>query len=203
MRRALVVLFLLVQATPAMADDEETLATYAVQNRKFRLGHELHASVGVLPINAFTKGVTAGGGYTIHFSDAWAWEIAQFTYSVPLDTGLKKELLENFEVQPTQIETLHYFASTSLLLKPLYGKLAWFNRSVVHAEIFLALGAGVGRYENPGAFRRAIDAGGGLRLYWGRHLSVRLDARNYTFLKGLAASNELHLALSLAFSVGG
>src|SRR5512136_2487376 len=83
-------------ASPALAAeelDEEQVATYAVQSRLFRLGGELNVAAGILPINAFNKGLTVGGSFTYHFSNAWGWEIINAAYVYKqLDTGLKTEL---------------------------------------------------------------------------------------------------------------
>src|SRR5262245_7662989 len=146
---ALLVAAAAVYPSRAHADDEDQAPTFAVQNRQFNLGHELNAAIGVLPINAFHKGITFGGGYTYHFSDLWAWEVGQFLYVRSLDTDLKKELMQNFQVQPTQIEQIEYFGGSALVLKPLYGKFAWFNKSVIHAELFVVAGGAVAKYKNP------------------------------------------------------
>jgi outer membrane beta-barrel protein len=184
-------------------DEEERTATFAVQNRQFQLGHELHVGGGVLPLNAFTKGLTVEGGYTVHLSDGFAWEVGQFIYSFDLDTGLKQELLDNFQVQPTQIETLRWIASSCLVFKPLYGKFAWRNRSVVHLEMFFALGGGVGQFDNPSVLRGGFAAGGGFRLHVSRALSFRFDARDYGFFKGFSApTNELHIGLAMSLAFG-
>jgi outer membrane beta-barrel protein len=200
-------LLALVLGLPALArgdePDEDEAAAYAVQNREFTLGHELFAAVGVLPINAYVKGLTVGGGYTYHFNDLWAWEVGQFSYVYNIDTDLKKELLQNFQVLPTQIEQIDYFFGSALEWKPLYGKFAWLNRKVAHASIFLVLGGAVGKYRNPSEFRPAFQAGGGLQLHIGRVLSLRLDARDYGFFKGYSPTNELHIALVAALSFGG
>ena len=58
MRRAvaaMVMLTVLAVASVARADDDERAATYAVQNRKHRLGFEMSANLGTLPLNAFTS----------------------------------------------------------------------------------------------------------------------------------------------------
>jgi len=184
-------------------DEEEQTATYAVQNRQFQLGHELHLGGGVLPLNAFTKGITVEGGYTVHFSDAFAWEVGQFIYSFDLNTDLKKELLDNFQVQPTQIETVRWIGSSSLVWKPLYGKFAWRNRSVVHLEMFFELGGAVGQFENPSVLRGGFTAGGGFRLHVSRALSLRFDARDYSFFKGFSMpTNELHIGLAMSLAFG-
>jgi len=42
-------------------------------------------------------------------SNSWAWEIIHGAYVYKqLDTGLKQELLENFNVQPTDISALDF-----------------------------------------------------------------------------------------------
>ena len=183
---------------------DETAPTYAVQNRRFNLKHEINLEVGVLPINAFTKGLTLGGGYTYHFNDLWAWEIAQFHYAFGLDTSLKQQLVENFQVQPTQITSLNYFGSSSLVLKPLYGKLALSNRWVLHMEVYLDLGPAIGVYTNPQLLTFGLNAGGGFRFHLSEHVSLRLDFRDYTFFKGgTQTANEMYIGLGLAFSFGG
>src|SRR5512141_3263501 len=97
-------------ALPAQAGDdidEEQVSTYAVQSRLFRLGGELDAAAGILPMNAFQKGLTVGGSFTYHFYNAWAWEVINGAWVYKqLDTGLKTELLENFQVQPTDIAAI-------------------------------------------------------------------------------------------------
>ncbi len=187
---------------PALARAEDEAPTYAIQNREFRAMHEIDLSIGILPLNAFEKGLTVGGSYTFHFTDFWGWEIADFNYSFNLDTDLKTQLLQNFSVQPTQISSLNYMISSNLVLKPLYGKFAWANHSVVHAELSALLGPAVARYINPGAFRPGLDIGIYIRLYLARNLSVRFDVREYLFANFPSIANELDLMLSLAISFG-
>src|SRR5271154_4058204 len=88
----------------ASADDADEVATYAVQKRLFRLGLELNAGVGFLPLNAFNKGFVVEGDVMYHFTTSWAWEIAQAAYVfAQTDTGLESQLENNFGVQPTQL----------------------------------------------------------------------------------------------------
>jgi len=185
----------------ARADDEPV--TYAVQNREFPIRHELTASVGVLPVNAFTKGITLGVGYTYHFTPTWSWEVAQFAYSFGIDTALKQELLSNFQVQPTQIEQLELFLSSNVVATPLYGKLALVNRWVVHLEFFLDAGPALGRYLNPTVWRGGFDAGGGFRFFVNQLFSVRVEVRDYTFFKGASPASEMYIGLAAALSFGG
>lgn len=206
-------LALLGTARAARADVDESAPIFAVQNRLFQPRHEFHLGVGVLPINAFTKGITLGAGYTYHFSELWAWEIGQFAYSFNVDTSLKQQLLEIAEVQPTQITSLAWFASTTAVFKPLYGKLALTNKWILHMEVFLCAGAAVGgfvnaRAESVSAFksenvRAGLDAGGGFRFYVSERFSVRLDVRDYTFFKSGGTYDELYIGLAGAVTFGG
>ena len=197
----------LASASSAFADDEfdeEQVATYAVQSRLFRLGGELNVAAGFLPINAFNKGLTVGGSFTYHFSNAWAWEIINGSYVYKqLDTGLKTELLENFDVQPTKIAAINLLLSSSLVVKPFYGKLAVFNRRVIHAEVSIPFGLTLGRYTNPQSYLPGPNVGVIVRVFMSPHSSLRIDVRDNILFNHWAYRNELHVSLGLAFAWGG
>ncbi len=194
-------------ASPALADDdldEEQVATYAVQSRLFRLGGELNVAAGILPMNAFDKGLTIGGAFTYHFSNALAWEIINCAYVYKqLDTGLKTELLDNFDVQPTKIAAIDLMMSSSLVLKPFYGKLAVFNRRVVHAELSIPVGITLGRYINPQSYLPGPNLGLIFRLFLSPHSSLRVDVRENILVRGWATRTELWVGLGFAFAWGG
>jgi outer membrane beta-barrel protein len=187
--------------------DSSEVATYAVQKRLFRLGLELSAGGGFLPLNAFSKGFVADGSITWHFSSGWAWEIAQGGYVIAsLDTGLKNQLLDNFGVQPTQLSTPQFLTSSNIVFTPYYGKLAGLNRTVNHIEIFFPFGLALGRYQNPAVFEQGLDIGIGLRWFLGTHTSLRFDARDYLLFQGFNdfnLTNELLVAIGLSVAFGG
>ena len=200
--------------SPAFADnelDEEQVATYAVQSRLFRLGGELDVAAGFLPINAFNKGLTIGGAFTYHFSNAWAWEVINGNYVYKqLDTGLKTELLDNFNVQPTKIAAVELMLSSSVVLKPFYGKLAVFNRRVIHAEVSIPLGFTYARYTNPQSYPYGPNLGVIFRVFMGPHTSLRIDVRDNALSshwgydpRHWSWRNELLVSLGLAFAWGG
>ena len=209
---ATVALALLGGARLARADADQEAPVYAVQNRQFVLKHELNLNLGILPINAYSKGFTVGGGYTYHFSPMWAWEIAQFNWAVPVNTSLKQDLVSNFGVEPTneRFQVVQWFASSSVVLKPLYGKFSLGNRYLVHVEAFFVLGAGAGAFINPATTRPGLDGGVGLRFFISDHWSVRLDVRDVTYLytktssvSSLASTSDMYLGLGIAVSFGG
>jgi outer membrane beta-barrel protein len=196
-------------ASPAFAGDdldEEQVATYAVQSRRFRLGGELNVAAGILPMNAFNKGLTIGGSFTYHWSQAWAWEIINAAYVYKqLDTGLKTELLENFNVQPTDIKAIDLLLSWSFAFKPFYGKLAFYNRWLIHLEFEILLGGTYARYMNPQAWLAGPNVGVIFHVYLSPHTSVRIDVRDHVLFDGWKGDshNELHVSLGFAFAWGG
>ena len=194
-------------ASPAFAGDdldEEQVATYAVQTRLFKLGGELNVAAGFLPINAFNKGLTVGGSFTYHFSTAWAWEVINGAYVYKqLDTGLKKELLENFDVQPTEIAAMDLLMSTSLVLKPFYGKLAVWNRRLIHVSVSIPVGIALARYTNPQAYLPGPLLGVDTRVFLSPHTSLRIDVRDHLLFNHWNNRHELHVSLGLAYAWGG
>ena len=194
-------------ASSAFAEDdldEEQVATYAVQTRLFRLGGELNVAAGFLPINAFNKGLTIGGAFTYHFSNAWAWEVINGAYVYKqLDTGLKKELLENFDVQPTEIAAMDMLLSTSLVLKPFYGKLAVWNRRLIHVDVSVPIGGALARYTNPMTYLPGPLLGVIVRVFLSPNTSLRIDARDHVLFNHWNRRNELHVSLGLSYAWGG
>src|SRR4051812_13483636 len=177
----LVLVSTFIAAGSAQADElENPGAVYAVQERKFRLSHELSLGVGVLPLDAFYKGLTAQVGYTYHFSDTFAWQIGRGVYSYNLDTGLRAQLVRDFGVQTTAFEEVQWMVGSDLIWSPFYGKTAFLNSSVMYTEAYFILGGSAVKVTNlagGGAlpFRPAVNVGLGMRLFRSQAVSFRLD----------------------------
>lgn len=181
---------------------EDSYAAVAIQNRKYDATAEIDAFIGILPLDAFTKGVTLGGSYTHHFNDLWAWEVAHGMYSFQFDTDLVEDL-DNLSVGPTPFEVLEWAVTTNAVLKPLYWKGALSNKILLHGEILMMLGGGLGSFTS--SRRAVVDFGVAFRFYLHELISVRLDARHHMFFEdsitdSLSLHHELWVALGLALS---
>ncbi|MCP4676367.1 MAG: outer membrane beta-barrel domain-containing protein [Deltaproteobacteria bacterium] len=182
-------------------DEEQGLRTLAVQNRQHTMTHEFSAWIGTLPLDAFTKGLAFTGAYTLHFNDLFAWEIGQFTYSYGIDTDLKADLGNLPQpAGPTPFETVRYFVTSSVLFKPVYGKMALLNRALIYGEVFFLLGGGYGWLTISN--RTVLDVGAGGRIYVGKYVSFRVDVRDYMFVTEDDVHNELWIALGICLSFG-
>ncbi len=183
---------------------DEGGSLYAVQNRKHVVAHEFDLGIGIIPLDAFYKGVTTSLGYTYHFSDLFAWEIAHGTYSFNVDTDLRTDLERTFGVRPSEFGKLRFVAGTNAVVKPLYGKFVFLNDQLVYLELFANAGPVLASYDNLGLFAGG-NAGFGARLFLSRFFSVRLDVRNYVLfdLSGIDGTRyELHLRAGISLNLG-
>lgn len=171
------------------------LTTVAVQNRRHLERHEFGVAVGVLPLDAFTKGLTVSGSYTLHFDELFAWEMIQGTYAFPINTHLWDDL-KALDVAPTAFERVEWYASSSFMFKPIYWKGAALNENLVYGEIFLTGGLGFGRLTRSN--RPLLEAGLGMRLYASERISFRLDLRDVAFFTLSDVQNELWIGLGIS-----
>jgi outer membrane beta-barrel protein len=176
-------------------------SSVVVQNRRFNPDHEFTALLGLLPLDAFTKGLTVGGAYTLHFNELVAWEVVQFNYSFHYDTSLKADL-ETFDLKATPFEVLNYYASSNLVFKPVYWKGSLLNSGLIRGELYTVLGGAFGSFTR--SDRAGVDGGGGVRLFTSDLVSFRLDMRYYMFFNDTILDNfsfEDELAINLGTSI--
>ncbi len=208
MRYALLILLALVPGLArAQAEAlENPGAVSAIQERRYRMHHELTLGVGLLPIDAFYKGLTGSVGYTYHFSDTFGWQVGRGTYSYNVQTGLRTQLERDFDVAPTASayeDQVQWMVGSDLVWSPLYGKMAFLNSKVLHFEAFLLGGGTVVKINRADGFRPAANVGLGVRMFSGETLSFRLDVTNNVVFAGTSnINNVLSVQLGTAFNFG-
>jgi outer membrane beta-barrel protein len=183
------------------ADELESGRVVAIEDRPYRLVHEFTVTGGVLPIDALYTGLTIGGSYTLHLTDLWAWEAVGFHYSANVDTGLDVTLAERWSVAPTSNPEIRYMIQSHVVLTPLFGKIALFNDSIIHASTFFALGGGVARFTT--GFRPQGSFGPGIRVFFGKVVSTRIDVRG-SIVPDIPSGVDfmLQVMLSVSFNFG-
>jgi len=203
----LILLFLAPGLARAQAEAlENPGAVSAIQERQYRMHHELLLGVGVLPDDAFYKGLTGTVSYTYHFSDSFAWQVGRGTYSYNVQTSLRRQLERDFNTSPNAAafqDQVQWMVGSDLVWSPLYGKMAFLNQSVLHIEAFLLGGGTVVKLDRDGGFRPAVNVGLGLRLFTGKTLSLRLDVTNNAVFTGATRVIQVPLIqLGTAFNFG-
>lgn len=185
-------LFLIISLSPllfsnsAFAQEEDIFAvpkTYAVQNRKFKLGNQYSAHLGYLPMDSFTKGVVLGASYTTYFTDFTGWEIINANYVFSMDTDLKAQLIDQFAADPGKIPDFpEWYITTNIVYTPIYNKNLFFNKSVVWGDITFVAGPGMGSFKNDGV-KPLVNGGAVLRFFLTQNESFKIDIReNLPFL---------------------
>lgn len=183
------------------AEDEEVYAAVAVQNRVHFGTHEFGAHLGLLPMDAFTKGITLSGSYTLNFSDLVGWEVVHGLYSIPVDTDLRADLAA-YDLNPTPFEVVEAFIGSAVILRPIYWKGAWLNDSIVFGEISFVFGGAYGIFTRSN--RLGLQAGLQLRLYTSESISIRFDTRYVPFFNDSVFGGgnfDLQSELWVAFGV--
>lgn len=194
----------LAAARPAQADDDDPRGypSLTVQNREYFGHHEFDLAVGVLPMDAFTKGITVSGSYTLRFNEVIGWEIVQVAHSFPVDSGLKDEL-RAFDLEPQAFEVVETTAMSNIVFAPIYWKGSVLNDGLMRGEMMLLAGGGVGWFTR--STRGAFDLGLAFRFYLSKLASVRLDVRYIGFLQtedgGIDLHSELWIGLGLGFTL--
>jgi len=203
-RRAalLVGILLLAMAGMVRAQDEDIDQgkVYAIQPRNYRMSHEFSVAAAFLPLDAFYKFFAISGHYVLHFNELWAWEAVHLSFSkyLDIDTGLKKQMMDDWDVSPTDTPKIDYFLDTNLMVKPLYGKMALFDSWVVYMQSYFILGLGAVKYET--AWFPTIDVGAGLRVFLNNTLSLRLEVRDYVTIGEGGVDNALYFGLAFCYN---
>lgn len=178
----------------------------AVQERLYQMNHELTLGVGVLPADAFYKGLTGHLAYTYHFSDSFAWQVGRGFYSYNVHTSLREQLERDFGVAPTANafqDEVQWAVGSDLVWSPFYGKFAFRNAQVLHFQAFLLGGGTVLKLNRDGAFRPAVNLGVGLRFFSSNTVSFRLDVtNNVVFAEASRIINVPVIQLSTALNFG-
>lgn len=211
LHRVVAVFLALSVAGPALAQYDDEVAggsAVVIQNRRFKMAHEFTLEGGTLPLDAFVKGVTLSGRYTLHFDDFSGWEIGAGTYSFNIDAGLKTQLEERFGVQPQSFATLQLLVESNYVMKPFYGKLALFNRTLLYAELFAVVGV-TASYWSDASWRPGPDIGVGARFFVTEWFSIRTDLRYAVLFGGVplvdpraTIDGALLLGVGASFNVG-
>lgn len=154
--------------------------------------HELSAVGGYYQSDLFSGTYVAGGSYTYHMTENTAVEFgAAYTHANAdviraIEDGRANILDDDFD-RVLLVESL-------LMWSPIYGKLRM-GGSVVRFDINAGLGVGIA--EAATSRGAAGVAGLGMKIFVGRALAFRIDARNHVFQQELLDEQFLVKDLSI------
>ncbi len=196
-------------AVAPLADALWQPPTEVVQARlvEKRRAFELVAFVGVIPNDAFLVYLPLGLRAAYHFSEQWAIELS-FEANLSVETGLREYLEQHdAELRARLRDRQQLRSGASAVWSPVYGKLA-VGRAVLHFDGYLLGGAGVLRtaeaqeVAQPAAIRPDFHLGAGLRGLFGSRWVVRLELRQYLYVRAHEAGGGLGAASEIALCAG-
>ena len=158
------------------SNERDEAYVLTIQDKYFVLKHELETYTGILPLDAFYKGVLGGISYSYHFNPLIAWEVLGAFGSFNINTGFEDDLYKKYSVAPTTYPKMKYSVYSNIIIKPLFGKLAWFNNKILPVMTFLNFGAAINK-TTFGTFP-ALNAGINLRFNLSSKTSLRINFRN-------------------------
>jgi outer membrane beta-barrel protein len=200
----------------AKEDYRDKSAYGPIQKRLYTMNHEVSVGWTYLPLDPYHKGYGVAIGYTIHFNHIWALELFRFGVAYNVDSSLKEKLLTQVpDVSPSEFPGVVAFENTNLLLKILYGKQTFLNRTVLHYELFATAGAAL-LYRNPFnlneldmdnvRYEFGVNAGMGIRFWLDTTWSLRVDLRDTVMLLCINRAeaefeNSVEIGLSLSVNL--
>ncbi len=182
------------------ADAYDVPKVVAIEGRKFTVAHDLAFSAGYLPLDAFNKSLIFNSSYTYFYKSFAGWEVANVSVAFNQNTGLKNNLIDNFNAQPQGIlDYYRWIASTNYVYTPIYSKNLIFNNRVVSSETSLLLGGGMVGFISGDT---APMFGGGMinRYFFSHSSSLKLDARLY-YQTAPGKSSNVILSLGIGYSI--
>ncbi|HZS40356.1 MAG TPA: outer membrane beta-barrel domain-containing protein [Polyangia bacterium] len=161
--------------------------------------HELTVQGGYYVSDLLDGTFIVGAAYTYHLTDDAGIE-ASFGYSqVRSSVAARLEKDKGVTVLPKEDRV--YLVFTDLIWSPVHGKMRVFADSIVHFDIYGAVGVGV--IDNATSFGAAGQFGLGMKVLFGRSWAVRLDVRDHLYRQQVLTVNQYvqDFSLTLGASV--
>ena len=182
-------------------DDPYELPTVvAVEHKKFEPRHDLTVWAGIMPLDAFYKALEGGVSYTYGWKGYLRWEVINAQLTAIQDTGLKQDLLDNFNVRPQGIlDSVKYHVTTNLIYTPIYSKNLFFNEKIFRGELSFVGGGGMVGFDS-GDTAPMFGGGVVLRYFASEKTSFKFDSRLY-YHTAEAKSSNLLLMINIGYSI--
>jgi len=178
----------------------------AIQEKIFHRNHEIGFHLDYIPDDDFYDVFTVGLSYTFKFNDYLAWEVARGVFAFNVEKDLKNDLEDEFEVTPTQYTEPEYMIHSHVILRPLYGKDAVWNRGVINHETFLFFGGGLVNYEKHYSYGSSgsenalsISFGVGIKYFLNDYICLNFEIRDIINFKDERTENNILFGAGLGF----
>jgi outer membrane beta-barrel protein len=198
-------LLLLINPTLAFCQSVDEEKVTAIQNRIFFRHHELGISGGYIADDDFFHVYPLSGSYTFNYNELLSLEVFRIQYMFTQEKDLREELLA-LGVEPSRYPEQKYALHSHLIIKPLYGKAAFFNRGIVNHETYFFVGGGATRYEwirsygeNETEDAPSLSFGGGMKFFLNEKFCLNFEVRDVMNFREDATKNNVFFGVGLGF----
>lgn len=181
----------------------------AVQEKVFFKYHELSFVTGYVSNDDFYEVFPVGLSYTFNFNDAFSWEVIRGYYDFTMEKDLMDDLVDEFGAAPEQFYKPRAQVLTHFVYRPLYGKDAVRNRSVINHETSFFVGGGLDIYEKKYSDPTAGSAsdemafctsfGAGIKYFINKNLNLSIELRDLTSFREDEIINRVWFGVNLGF----
>lgn len=186
-------------------DAEEEV--FAVQNRLFHRNHEIALNIGYIADDEFFMVYPISLGYTYHLNDKFSWEVGRLQYFFNKDRGLKGTLEDApFNAQPEFFSEPKYMVNSHLIFRPLYGKSAFLNKSVINHETYLFAGPGLTGYEKTYSTGDTdtedvlnLSFGAGFKYFLNQNWCLNVEVRDIISFRDDDNENNVYFGIGVGF----
>jgi len=180
--------------------------------------HEITLYPAIVQLNSkFTTHVGAGAQYLYHLHENFSLQVnGQFNY-LNRQVAFVQELIENAQIQPQPATalTLQWAATAGFEIRPIYGKIAFYDHGIAHFGVVISAGAGIGstRIQLTGGDqglefgsvgpRFVGQIGAGFRVRFDENFVARLEVRDLVYSAMVDRINGCSIADFNALAAGG
>jgi outer membrane beta-barrel protein len=159
--------------------------------------HELSVQGGYYVSDLLDGTFVVGAAYTYHLTEDVGVE-ASFGFS-QVRSSVASQLEQDRGVTVLPKEDRVYLAFTDLVWSPLHGKMRFFADSIVHFDVYGALGVGI--IDNATSLGAAGQAGLGMKVLLGRSWAWRIDVRDQLYRQQVLQVSQYVQDFSLTMGV--
>ena len=197
------ILWIFFMVTETFAEKlQDKTHVYAIQNKIYHCYHEIGLCLGYVSDDDFYHLYPLGLNYTYHFNEHVAWEVVRGYWVINQEKDLR-ENLKKIGAAPIEFHKTKYMLHSHLVIKPLYGKDALWNRRIVNHESYFFLGGGVVNYKNQVDHSSenvpSISFGLGIKYFLNEHLCLNIETCDMINFKEKDTENNLWFGLGLGF----
>lgn len=196
-------------ASDPQKDYERSINSVVRQKIYYKAGRlEVGGAVGVMPYDSVINHVMAGGRLTWHLSDHYGWEVVDAMLTFPTVSSFTTNLVQSQGITNLQTVKLKMLFGTNFVLSPLYGKIRFFGRQVMHLDLYFLGGIGAANTEtlkfvstgtttapSQTVFKTGFDPmlnfGMGFRIFMNSAMALNLDFRDYVVMSQVYGSRSM------------